>query len=147
MVKLDSSLEIRKHLLLGSKAMTNLDSRLKSKDITLLIKVHIVKAMFFPVVMYGCESWTIKMSECQRIDVCKLWCSRLLRVPWTARRSNKSIPKEINPKYSLVGFMLTLKLKYCGHLVRRADLLEKDLDAGKDWGQGEKGVTEDEIVR
>ena len=105
------SCEIKRHLLLGRKAMTNLDSILKSRDITLLTKVRLVKAMVFPVVMYGCESWTIKKAECQRIDAFELWCwRRLLRVPWTARRSNQSILKEINPEYSLEGLMLKLKL-------------------------------------
>ena len=114
------------------KAMTNLDSILKSRDITLLIKVHLVKAMVFPVVMYGCEIWTINKSECQRIDTFELWCwRRLLRVPWTARRSNLSIRKEISPEYSLEGLMLKLKLQYFGHLMRRTDSLEKALMLGK----------------
>ena len=109
----DCSHEIKRHLLLGRKAMTNLDSILKSRDITLLTKVHLVKAMVFPVVMYGCESWTVKKAECQRIDAFEPWCySRLLRVPWTVRRSNQSILKEINPEYSLEGLMLKLKLQY-----------------------------------
>ena len=108
--------------------MTNLDSVFKSRNITLLIKVRIVKVMVFPVVMYGCESWTIKKAESQRIDVFELWCQRrLLRVPWTARRSNQSILKEIDPEYSLEGLMLKLKLQYFGHLMRRTDLLEKTL--------------------
>ena len=112
----DCSHEIRRHLVLGRKAMTNLDSILKSRDITLLTKVHLVKAMVFPIVMYGYESWTIKKPECQRIDAFELWCwRRLLRVPWTARRSNLLILKEINPKYSLEGLML--KLQYFGHLM------------------------------
>ena len=116
----DCSHEIKRCLLLGRKAMTNLDSILKSRDITLLTKVPLVKAMAFPVVMYGCESCTIKKAECQRIDAFKLWCWRgLLRVPWTARRSNQSILKEINPDYSLEGLMLMLKLQYFGHLMRR----------------------------
>ena len=107
----DCSHEIKRHLLLGRKAMTNLDSILKSRDITLLTKFHLVKVMVFPVVMYGCESWTIKKAECQRIDAFELWCwKRLLRVPWTARRSNQSILKEISPEYSLEGLMLKLKL-------------------------------------
>ena len=110
--------EIKRHLLLGRKVMTNLDSILKSRDITLLTKVHLVKAMVFPVVMYGCESWTIKKAECQRIDAFELWCwRRLLRVLWTARRSNRSILKEINPEYSLERLMLKLKLQYFGHLM------------------------------
>ena len=114
----DSSHEIKRHLLLGRKAMTNLDSILKSRDITLPTKVRRVKAVVFPVVMYGCESWTIKKAEHQRIDVFELWCwRRLLRVPWTARRSNQSIRKEISPEYSLEGLMLKLKLQYFGHLM------------------------------
>jgi len=109
----DCSLEIKRHLLLGRKAMTNLDCILKSRDITLPTKVHLVKAMVFPVVMYGCESWTIKKAECQRIDAFELWCWRsLLRVSWTAMRSNQSILKEISPEYSLEGLMLKLKLQY-----------------------------------
>ena len=124
----DCSHEIKRCLLLGRKAMTNLNSVLKSRDITLLTKVHVVKAMVFPVVMYRCESWSIKKSECQRIDAFKLWCwRRLLRVPWTARRSNQSSLKGISPKYSLEGPMLTQKLQYFGHLMRRADSLEKTL--------------------
>ena len=120
--------------------MTNLDSILKSRDITLLIKVHIVKAMVFPVVMYGCESWTIKKAECQRIDIFELCCwRRLLRVPWTARRSNQSILKEINPEYSFTGVMLKLKLQYFGHLMRRADSLEKTLMLGKIEGRRRGG--------
>ena len=109
----DCSYEIRRHLLHGRKAMTNLDSMLKSRDITLSSKVHQIKAMVFPVVMYGCESWTIKKADCQRIDAFELWCwRRLLRVPWTARRSNQSILKEISPEYSLEGLMMKLKLQY-----------------------------------
>ena len=138
---------IKRCLLLGKKkkkTVTNLDSILKSRDITLLAKVHLVKAMVFPVVMYGCESWTIKKAECQRIDVFKLWCwRRLLRVPWTARKSNKSILKEINPEYSLEGLMLNLKLQYFN---AKSWFIEKDPDAGKDWRQEEKGTTEDEMV-
>ena len=114
----DCSHEIKRHLLLRRKAMTNLDSILKSRDITLLTKVRIIKAMVFPVVVYGCECWTIKQAECQRTDAFKLWCwRRLLRVPWTARRSNQSIVKEISPEYSLEGLMLKLKLQYFGYLV------------------------------
>ena len=114
----DHSHEIKRRLLLGRQAMTNLDSILKSIDITLLTKVHIVKAMVFPVVMYGCESWTIKKAECRRIDAFEQWCwRRLLRVPWTARRSNQSVVKEISPEYSLEGLMLRLKLQYFGHLM------------------------------
>ena len=110
--------EIKRHLLLGRKAMTNLDSILKSRDITLPAKVHLVKAMVFPVVMYGCENWAIKKAECRRIDAFELWCwRRLLRVPWTARRFNQSIIKEISPDYSLEGLMLKLKLQYFGHLM------------------------------
>ena len=111
--------------------MTNLESILKSRDITLPTKVHLVKAMVFPVVMYGCESWTVKKAECQRIDAFELWCwRRLLQVPWTARRANQSILKEINPGISLEGMMLKLKLQYSGHLMRRVDLLEKTLMLG-----------------
>ena len=122
----DCSHEIKRHLLLGRKVMTNLDSILKSRDITLSSKVHLVKAMVFPVVMYGCESWTIKKAECLRIDTFELWYWRsLLRVPWTARRSNQSILKEINPEYSLEGVMLKLKLQYFGHLMQNANSLEK----------------------
>ena len=129
----DCSREIKRRLLLGRKVMTNLDSILKSRDITLPTKVRLVKSMIFPVVTYGCESWTIKKAECQRIDVFKLWCwRRLLRVPWTARRSNQSILKEISPGCSLEGLMLKLKLQYFDHLMRRADSFEKTLDAGKD---------------
>ena len=116
--------------------MANLDSILKSRDIALPVKVCLVKAMVFPVVMYGCESWTIKKVECQRIDAFELWCwRRLLRVPWTARRSNQSILKEFNPDYSLEGLMLRLKLQYFGHLMRRAILLEKTLMLGKIEGR------------
>ena len=114
----DCSHEIKRRLLLGRKAMTNLDSILKSRDLTLPTKVHLVKAMVFPVVMYGCESWMVKKAERRKIDVFELWCwRRLLRVPWTARRSNQSILKEINPEYSLEGLMLSLKLQYFGHLM------------------------------
>ena len=118
----DCSHEIQKRLLLGRKVMTNLDGILKGRDITLPTKVRLVKAMVFPVVMYGCESWTVKKSECQRIDAFKLWCwRRLLGVPWTARRSSQSILKEISPGCSLEGLMLKLKLQYFGHLMQRAD--------------------------
>ena len=128
----DCSHEIKRHLFLGKKAMTNLDSILKSRDITLPMKVHLVKAMVFPAVMYRCESWTIKKAERQRIDAFKLWTwRRLLRVPWTARRSNQSILKEISPKYSLEGLMLNLKLQYFGHLMRITDSFEKTLMLGK----------------
>ena len=132
--------EIKKLLLLGRKAMTNLDSILKSRDISLPTKVRLVKAMVSPVVMYGCESWTIKKVECQRIDAFELWCwRRLLRVPWTARRSNQSILKEINPGYSLEGLMLKLKLQYFGHLMQRIDSLEKTLMLEKAEGRRIKG--------
>ena len=142
----DCSHEIQRCSLLGRKVMSNLDSILKSRDITLPTKVHLVKAVVFPVVMYGCKSWITKKAECQIIDTFELWCwKRLLRVPWTARRSNQSILKEISPGYSLEGLMLKLKLQYFGHLMRRADLLEKILLLG-DWGQEEKGMTEDEMV-
>jgi len=128
----DCSHEVKRLLLLGRKVMTNLDSILKSRDITLPKKAHLVKAMFFPVVMYGCESWTLKKAECLRIDGFELWCwRRLLRVPWTARRSNQSILKEISPKCSLEGLMLKLKLQYFGHLMQRTDSLEKTLMLGK----------------
>ena len=123
-----------RRLLLGRKVMTNIDSILKSRDITLPTKVRLVKAMVFPVVMYGCESWTVKRAECRRIDAFELWCwRRLLRVPWTARRSNQSILKEIGPGCSLEGPMLKLKLQYFGHLMRRVNSLEKT-DAGREWG-------------
>ena len=136
----DCSHEIKRHLLLGRKAMTNLDSILKSRGITLPTKVHLVKAMVFPVVMYGCESWTLKKAEHQRIDAFELWCwRRLLRVPWTARRSNQAILKESNPEYSLEGWMLKLKCQYFGHLMRRADSLEKTLMLGKTEGRRRRG--------
>ena len=129
-----------KCLLLGRKVMTNLDSILKSRDITLPTKVYLVKAMFFPVVMYGCESWTVKKAECQRIDAFELWCwRRLVRVPWTARRSNQSILKEISPEYSLEGLRLKMKLQYFGHLIWRTDLLEKILMLGKIEGRRRRG--------
>ena len=128
----DYSHEIKRCLLLGRKAMTNLDSILKSRDITLATKVCVVKAMVFPVVMYGCESWTVKKAECQRINAFELWCwRRLLRAPWTARRSNQSILKEISPEYSLERLMLKLKLQYFGYLMLRTDLLKKTLMLGK----------------
>ena len=136
----DCSHEIKRHLLLGRKAMSNLDSILKSRDITLSTKVHLAKAMVFPVVMYGCESWTIKKDERQRIDAFELWCwRRLLRVPWTARRSNQSILKEISPGCSLEGLMLKLKLQYFGHLMQRADSFEKTLMRGKIEGGRKRG--------
>ena len=126
------SYEIKRCLLLGRKVMTNLDSIFKSRDITLLIKVHLVKAMAFPVVMYGCESWTIKRAKCQRIDAFELWCwRRLLRVSSTARRSNQFILKEISPEYSLERLMLKLKLQSFGHLMQRTDLMEETLMLGK----------------
>ena len=132
----DCSHEIKRRLLLGRKVMTNLDSILKSRDITLSTKVQPVKAMVFPVVMYGRESWTIKKAECRRIDAFELWCwRRLLRVPWTARRSNQSIRKEISPECSLEGLMLKLKLQYFGRLMRRADSFEKTLMLGKTEGR------------
>ena len=138
----DCSHELKRCLLFGRKVMTNLDSVLKTRDSTLSTKVHLVKAMVFPVAMYECESWTVKKAECQRIDAFELWCWRsLLRVPWTARRSHLSILKEISPGCSLEGLMLKLKLQYFGHLMRRVDP-----DAWRDWGQEEKGTTEDEMV-
>ena len=135
----DCSHEIKRHLLLGRKVMTSLDSILKSRDITLLTKFCLVKAMVFPVVMYGCESWTIKKVEQQRIDAFELWCwGRLLRIPWTARRSNQSILKEISPQYTLEGLMLKLKLQCFGHLMQRTDSFEKTLMLGKIEG-GRRG--------
>ena len=132
----DFSHEIKRHLLLGRKALTNLDSLLKSRDITLLTKVHLVKARVFPVVMYGCKSWTIKKTECQRIDAFELWYwRRILRVPWTARRSNQSILREISPEYSLEGLMLKLKLQYFGHMMGRTDSFENTLMLGKIEGK------------
>ena len=129
------SYEIKRRILLGRKVMTNLDSILKSRDITLPTKVHLVKAVVFPVVMYGCESWTVKKAECQRIDAFEVWCwRRLLRVPWTARRSNQPILKEISPGISLEGMMLKLKLQYFRHLMQKV-VIGKDSDAGRDWGQ------------
>ena len=134
----DCSYEIKRCLLLGRKAMTNLDSILKSRDITLPTKVRLVKAMVFPVVMFGCESWTVKKAECRRIDAFELWCwSRLLRVPWTARRSNQWILKEISPEYCLKGLMLKLKLQYFGHLMCGTESFEKTLMLGKIEGRGE----------
>ena len=122
----DYSHEIKRRLLLGRKVMTNLDSILKSRDITLPTKVHLIKGMVFPVIMYGCESWTIKKAECWRTDAFELWCwRRLLRVPWTARRSNQSILKKIRPEYSLEGLMLKLKLQYFGHLMWRTESFER----------------------
>ena len=136
----DCSHEIKRRLLFGRKAMTNLDSIFKSRDITLPTKVHLVKAMDFPVVMYGCESWTVKKAERRRIDAFELQCwRRLLRVPWTARRSNQSILKEISPGCSLEGLMLRLKLQYFGHLMRRVDSLEKTLMLGGIGGKRRRG--------
>ena len=132
----DCSHEIKRHLLLGRNAMTNLDSILKSKDITLPTKVHLVKAMVFPVVIHRCESWTVKKAECRRIDAFELWCwRRLLRVPWTARRSNQSILEGISPEYSLEVLMLKLKLQYFCHLIRGTDSFEKTLMLGKIEGR------------
>ena len=142
----DCSHEIKRRLLLGRKVMTNLDGIFKSRDITLPTKVRLVKAMVFPEVMYRCESWTVKKAKHRRIDAFELWCwRRLLRVPWTAGRSNQSILKEISPGISLEGMMLKLKVPYFGHLMQRLDSLEKT-DAGRDWGQEEKGTTEDEMA-
>ena len=136
----DCSHEIKRHVLLGRKAMTKLDSMLKSRDNTLPTKVHLVKVMFIPVVMYGYESWTVKKAEHQTTDVFELWCwRRLLRVPWTARRSNQSILKEISPEYSLEGPMLKLKLQYFGHLMQRTDSLEKTLMLAKVEGRRRRG--------
>ena len=136
----DCSHEIKRCLLLGRKPMTNLGSMLKSRDITLPTKIRLVKAMVFPVVMYGCESWTIKKAEGWRINAFELWCwRRLLRVPWTARRSSQSILTEISPEYSLEGLMLKLKLQYFGHLMRRADSLEKTLILGGIGGRRRRG--------
>ena len=136
----DCSHENKRRLLLGRKVMTNLDSILKSRDITLSTKVHLVKAMVFPVVMYGCESWTVKKAECQKIDAFELWCwRRLLRVPWTARRSNQSILNEISPGCSSEGLMLKLKLQYFVHLMRRAISFEKTLMLGKIEGRRRRG--------
>ena len=136
----DCSHETKRHLLLGRKVMTNLDSIFKSRDITLPTKVRLVKVMVFPVVMCGCESWTVKKAEHQRIDAIELWCwKRLLRVPWTVQRSNQSILKEISPEYSLVGLMLKLKLQYFGHLMQRTDSLERTLMLGKIEGGRRRG--------
>ena len=136
----DCSHEIKICLLLGRKVMTNLDSILKSRDITLPTKVHLVKAMVFPVVMFGCESWTVKKAECQRTDAFELWCwRRLLRVPWTAKRSNQFILKEISPGCSLEGMALKLKLQYFGHLMRKVDSLEKTLMLGGIGGRRKRG--------
>ena len=139
--------EIKRCLLLGRKVMTNLDSILKNSNITLPTKIRLVKAMVFPVVLYGCESWTIKKAQHWRINAFELWYwRRLLRVPWTTRRSNQSILKKISPKYSREGLMLKLKLQYFGHLMWRAYSFEKTLMLGKDWKREEKGTTEDKMV-
>ena len=139
-----AAMKLKDTFSLEEKFKTNLDSILKSRDVTLPTKVCIVKAMVFPVVMYGCESGTIKKAEHRRIDAFELWCwRRLLRVPWTTRRSNQSTQKEINPEYSLEGLILKLKLQYFGHLMWRVDSLEKTL---KDWGHEEKGMAEDELI-
>ena len=136
----DYSHEIKRCLLLGRKVLTNLDSILKSRDITLPTNVRLVKAMVFPVVMYGCESWTVRKAECRRIAAFELWCWRiLLRAPWTARRSNQPILKEISPRCSLEGLMLKLKLQYFGHLMQRAESLEKTLMLGKIEGRRRRG--------
>ena len=136
----DYSHEIERHLVLGRKVMTNLDSILRNRDINLPTKVRLVKAMVFPVVMYGCESWTVKKAERQRIDAFELWCwRRLLRVPWSARRSNQSILKEISPGISLEGMMLKLKLQYFGHLMRRVESLEETLMLGGIGGRRRRG--------
>ena len=136
----DCSHEIKRRLLLGRKVMTNLDSILKSRDNTLPTKVRLVKTMVFPVVMYGCEGWTIKKAECRRIDAFDLWCwRRLLRVPWIAKRSNQSIVKEISPGCSLEGLMLKLKLQYFGHLMQSTDTFEKTLILGKIGGRRKRG--------
>ena len=141
----DCSHEIKRCLLLGRKFMTNLDSILRRRDITLPTKVHLVKVMVFQVVMYGCESWTIKKAEPWSTDAFKLWCwRRLLRVPWSTMGSNQSILKEISPEYSLEGLMLKLKLQYFGHLMK-SWLIGKGPDAGKDWGQEEKEATEEMV--
>ena len=142
----DCSHEIKRSLLLGRKVITNLDSILKSRDITLSTKVCLVKAVVFPVVMYGCESWTIKKAECRRIDAFELWCwRRLLRIPWLTRRSNQSMLKEISPACSLEGLMLKLRLQYFGHLMRRADSFAKALMLGKIEGRRRRG-RQDEMV-
>ena len=139
----DCTHKIKRRLVFRRKAMTNLDSVFKKSDITPPTKIHLVKSMVFPVVMYRCGSWTIKKAECWRIDAFKLWgWRRLLTVPGTARRSNRSIVKEINPEYSLEGLVLKLNLQYFGHLMLRANSLE-DSDVGKDWGQEEKGAPKD----
>ena len=143
----DCSHEIKRHLLLGRKVMTNLDSMLKSRDITLPTKVHLVKATVFPLAMYGCESWTVKKGECQKIDVFELWYwRRLLRVPWTARRSNQSILKEISPGCSLEGLIVEAEIPLLWPPHAKSWLIGKDPEAGRDWGQEKKGTTEDEMA-
>ena len=143
----DCSYEIKRRLLLGRKAMTNLDNILKSRDITLPTKVHLVKTMVFPVVIYGCRSWTIKKAECQRIDAFELWCwRRFLRVSGTTGRSSQSILKEISPEYSLEGLMLKLKLQYFGHLMQRTNSLEKTLMLGNIKGRRTSGSQSNEMV-
>ena len=143
----DCSHEIKRRFLLGRKVMTNLDSIFKSRDITLLTKVHLVKGMVFPVVMYGCESWTVKKADCQRTDTFELWCWRLLRVPWTARRSNLSILKEINSKYLFIGRTDDeVEAPLLWLTDSKSWLTGKDLEAGEDWGKEEKGMTENEMV-
>ena len=143
----DCSHEIKRHLLLGKKVITNLDSIFKSRDITLPTKVYLVKAMVFPVVMYGCESWTVKKAECRRMDVFELWCwRRLLRVPWTARRSNQSILKETSSGCLLERLLLKLKTPILWPPHEKSWLLGKDSDAGRDWGQEEKERTQDEMA-
>ena len=140
MLLMIAAMKLKRCLLLGRTVMTNLDSILKSRDITLPTKVHLVKVMVFPVVTYGCESWTIKLAECRRIDAFELWCwRRLLRVPWTARTSSQSILKEISPECSLERLMLKLKLQYFGHLMRRPDSFEKTLMLGKFEGRRRRG--------
>ena len=137
----DCNHEIKRCFLLGRKAMTNLNSILKNRDITLLTKVRLVKAMVFPVIIYGCESWTIKKAECRKIDAFELWCwRRLLRVPWTARRSNQSILKEISPEYPLEGLMLKLKLQYFGHLMGSSNSLKETLMLGMIEGRRRSGL-------
>ena len=143
----DRNHEIKIHLLLGRKVMTNLDSILKSRNIILPTKVRLVKGMVYPVVMYGCKSWTSKKAECWKIDAFELWCwRRLLRVPWPVRRSNQHILKETSLGCSLEGLMLKLKLQYFGHLIRSVDSIGKDSGAGRNWAQEEKGMAEEEMV-
>ena len=146
--KITVAMKLKRHLLLGRKSMTNLESILKSRDTTLPTKVCLVKAMVFPVVKYGCESWTIRKADCQRIAAFELWCQgRLLRVPWTARKSKQSVLKKINPECSLEGLMLKLKLQYFGHLIQRANSLEKSLMLGKIEGRRRRGQQDETIGR